>query len=277
MWRGTLLHEIINLPLYWKEVAQAPSLSFPVEKLTFGDHARQYCLLVRPASQPRAWVVYWHGGGWQFGSPEQFRATAQAWLSAGYGVIMPSYRRLPNYRFPAIRQDAINALAACRKYWQERGEGFPEVLLLGMSAGGHLASLAALDADILEQAGWQPPQIRGVIACGGVMDFSVMRNNPSVRMLAGSPQQARFQQANPLTHLNENSPPFLLVHGTKDGMVPYQAAVNFKAHHERHRAPGNCELITLPAGTHLDAARWMFQDSPLRQRVFQQAEKWLAS
>ena len=35
-----------------------------------------------------------------------------------------------------------------------------------------------------------------------------------------------------------------------------------------------CELITMQEGTHLDAARWMFHDTPLRQRIIARAEEW---
>jgi acetyl esterase/lipase len=277
MIRGTVLHELVNLPFYWKAAADAPDVPYPIKKVPFGNHPRQYCLVIEPATRPKAWIVYWHGGGWQFGSPEQFQKTANAWLEAGYGVIIPSYRRLPWYDFRAIRRDTIDALVACRHYWEENnGDPSPPVVLLGMSAGGHLAAITGLDAGIWQQAGWQSEQIKGVIACGAVLDLSMMKNNPIIRLLAGSSQGTTFSQANPSAQLATSTahiPPFLLIHGTKDGMAPYQAATNFQKRLQEIPSAA-CELITMQEGTHLDAARWMFHDTPLRQRIIARAEEW---
>lgn len=281
MIKGTLFHELLNLPLYWKDVKASAPLSYPLTRLTFGKHARQYVLIAEPVRPPLGWVIYWHGGGWQFGSPEQFQKTAAPWLDAGYGVLIPSYRRLPWNDFRAIRKDTVDALVACRQYWKDKGhEPFPPVLLLGMSAGGHLAAITGLDAGIWQQAGLPGEQIKGVVACGGVLDFSLMKNNPIIRLLAGSPGGETFTLANPMAHLgnkiDHQVPPFLLIHGTSDGMVPYQAAVNFQKQYQLLPNATHCDLITLPQGTHLDTARWMFFDTPLRQTIVTQAEEWLS-
>lgn len=276
MLKGTLLHELISLPFYWKEVIESPDLTYPVEKRFFGDHPRQYCLFARPERPPTAWVVYWHGGGWQFGSPEQFKCTTQTWLEAGYGVVIPSYRRLPWYDYRAIRHDTVNALLACRKYWDEYNDDpYPPVLLTGVSAGGHLASITGLDNKISREAGWQTAQIKGVIACGAVLDFSTMKNNPLIRRLAGSSSGAIFRQANPKDQLKEDAVPFVLIHGTNDGMVPYQAAINFRNQHQSLNTRSECELITLEKGTHLDAARWILHDNDVKRKVMKQVETWL--
>jgi acetyl esterase/lipase len=279
MIKGTLLHELLSLPDYWKEVKASPRLPYPLKKIAFGKHSRQYCLMAEPANPPVAWVIYWHGGGWQFGSPEQFQKTALPWLDAGYGVVLPSYRRLPLYDYRTIRQDTIEVLTTCRDYWEKKGDNpHPPVILLGMSAGGHLAAITGLDTDIWQQADWQAQQIRGVVACGAVLDFSLMKNNPIIRLLAGSSRGELYAMANPSTQLPEQQgvlPPFLLIHGTRDGLVPYQAATDFQKRYRAHPSTTTCDLITLPEGTHLDAARWMFHDTPLRQTIMAKAEEWM--
>lgn len=278
MFRGTLLHELLHLPNYWKVVRASPDLPYPVQKIAFGDHYRQYFLIAEPAEPPSGWIIYWHGGGWQFGSPEQFQKTAHPFLDAGYGVIIPSYRRLPWNDFRTIRQDTIMALAACRNFWQSKGNPHPPVVLLGMSAGGHLASIAGLDKGILQEAGWNLAQIKGVVACGGVLDFSLMKNNPIIRLLAGHPERATFSLANPVAQMAKQTaklPPFLLIHGTKDGMVPYEAAVSFLKCYREHSSASTCDLITMQRGTHLDAARWMFKDTLLRQTIMAKVGRWL--
>ncbi len=122
MWRGTLLHELWNLPLYWQQVSAVQLENYQQERIQFGNHNRQYCLVLRPKQPVKAWVVYWHGGGWQFGTPEKFSVTARPWLQAGYGVVLPSYRRIPFHQFESIREDTVAALAACHNYWQGEEE-----------------------------------------------------------------------------------------------------------------------------------------------------------
>jgi acetyl esterase/lipase len=281
MIRGTLLHELLNLPIYWKEVKASPALPYSLNKLPFGNHPRQYCLIAEPTTSPVGWIIYWHGGGWQFGSPEQFQKTALPWLDAGYGVVLPSYRRLPWYDYRAIRNDTIKALATCRNYWESQQENpYPPVILLGMSAGGHLAAITGLDTGIWQQADWQSTQVKGVVACGGVLDFSSMKNNPIIRLLAGAAKSKTYVMANPTAQLSAQQrdlPPFLLIHGSKDGMVPYQTALGFQKRYLSHPSKTACDLITLPEGTHLDAARWMFHDTPLRQTILRKAGEWISN
>lgn len=278
MWRGTLLHELLNLPVYWQQVAGVQLEPHYREKIHFGHHSRQYCLVLRPDKPVKAWVLYWHGGGWQFGTPEQFSVTARPWLRAGYGVIIPSYRRLPFYQFESIRADTIAALSACRRYWESQGEATSStipIILLGMSAGGHIASLVGLDESFRQQAGWGQQSIAGVIAAGAVLDLFPMRYNPIIRILAGSPNSAGFTVANPLTHISADAPPFLVIHGKKDGMAPYRLANNFRDTYRRVATPENLELVVLENGSHLDAGRWMFLSGDLQNKVMQQAESWL--
>jgi len=98
---------------------------------------------------------------------------------------------------------------------------------VGVSAGGHLVSLlGTTDAS----AGWdvgeyldQSSQVQAVIAMAGVMDLS--RNFPNADIEAM--KQVGFgeynvAEASPITHVTEDTPPFLLIHGDKDALVPVE-------------------------------------------------------
>lgn len=277
MWRGTLLHELWNLPLYWQQVSAVQLENYQQERIQFGNHNRQYCLVLRPDQPVKAWVMYWHGGGWQFGTPEKFSVTARPWLKAGYGVVLPSYRRIPFHQFESIREDTVAALAACHNYWQGQENGTTKpVVLLGMSAGGHLASLVGLDQSLRQAAGWQERSVAGVVAAGAVLDLDPMRNNPLIRLLAGKPGSSTFRYANPVSHIHEAAPPFLLIHGRKDGMTPFKVAARFERAYAQRAAADRLQFITLNRGSHLDAGRWMFLPGSLQNKVLQQAEQWLA-
>ncbi|MEZ4988218.1 MAG: alpha/beta hydrolase [Saprospiraceae bacterium] len=231
-----------------------------------------------PETPPRGWVIYWHGGGWQVGSPERFTVSSYAWLEAGYGVVLPSYRRMPQYHFGAIRADLITSLQHIKTWWSATvGHHTFPVILLGMSAGGHIASIAGLDKEIHAATGWDTMKIAGVIACAGVLDLGLMAQNPLIRRLAGSPDSDRFRAANPITHLHGQAPSFLLIHGTADGMVPYEAALSFRHQYQITNPSGSCELITMNKGTHLDTGYWMFQKGAIQDRVLQQADYWLSN
>ena len=82
-------------------------------------------------------VLYFHGGGWVVGSPETHRVLC-AWLAklSGREVYSVAYRLAPEHAFPAQPQDAIAALSALLKR-------FDQVFVAGDSAGGNLAASVA--------------------------------------------------------------------------------------------------------------------------------------
>ena len=77
-------------------------------------------------------LVWFHGGGLVFGSPETHAMMAVALAATGIRVVMPRYRLAPEARWPAMLNDAAEAAVAAR-----RAAG--PIVLGGVSAGGHLA------------------------------------------------------------------------------------------------------------------------------------------
>jgi acetyl esterase len=95
----------------------------------------------RPQGPVRGRIVYFHGGGWVFGTLDAFdpvcRETAAA---AGAEVISVDYRLAPENRYPGPLDDAYRALCAVA------GEGEGPLAVMGDSAGGNLAAACALRA-----------------------------------------------------------------------------------------------------------------------------------
>lgn len=90
------------------------------------------------AGEGDAVAVWFHGGGYVFGSPETHARPAAAFGQAlGVPVVLPRYRLAPEHAWPAQRDDALAAVRAL----QDAGLG---VMLAGDSAGGHLALVTAL-------------------------------------------------------------------------------------------------------------------------------------
>lgn len=96
---------------------------------------------------PRPIVVNYHGGGWCLGSPEQSRWIAgRIAAQAGAIVVSPTYRLAPEHPYPAAVDDAWAALRWVHTHAAELGGDPERIAVMGDSAGGNLAAVAALHA-----------------------------------------------------------------------------------------------------------------------------------
>ncbi|MFT4187277.1 MAG: alpha/beta hydrolase [Aeromicrobium sp.] len=92
-------------------------------------------------------VVNYHGGGWCIGSPEQSRwATSRVAARVGAVVVSPTYRLAPEHPFPAAPDDAWAVLRWVHEHAAEFGGDPERIAVMGDSAGGNLAAVAALQA-----------------------------------------------------------------------------------------------------------------------------------
>ena len=224
----------------------------------YGPHRRQYGLLALQPDDPGApLAVYFHGGGWQFGSPELLSAFGAYFYRRGFHVWMPSHRRLPRYRGCDVREDAVAAMRWCF------GESRPlprwphprQVLLAGVSSGGQLAALMAL-----RQNTWHDGEasVAGMVACGSPLSLEAMGASPTRYRFAGRRLGSDWCALDPLHHLRQAPAfPAVVLHGERDGLVPTRCSEVFVA---RGRALGwtGLRYLRLPGGDHLSAARWVF-------------------
>lgn len=274
--KGSSLHEVVNLPGYWRALRGVDHPVYERKQLRYGAHPRQYVELVMPMGrEPRAWMVYWHGGGWRFGKPERFLPAAFPWLEMDVAVALPSYRRVPRFRWDSIEMDLVNSLRAIQHEVGLRAGREAPFVLAGLSAGGHVAATVGLRPELLEQSGWHPEQLRGVISCAGVLSMDEMPYFPVHWALAGRDHTLR-RLFDPVALIHPSAPPFYLLHGPHDGLAPYRGALRF---HDRFHtvAPGRCELHELPGGTHLDAGRWATVDVRTRRRLQEVVATWLSN
>jgi acetyl esterase len=101
--------------------------------------------LYSPSSSAPGLVVYYHGGGWVFGSLDGWDALVRALaVASGCDVLSVDYRLAPEHVFPAAADDAYDALV-----WAASTSGPAQgrpIVVAGDSAGGNLAAVAALRA-----------------------------------------------------------------------------------------------------------------------------------
>jgi acetyl esterase len=97
-----------------------------------------------PPGQPRAVIVYYHGGGWVLGSVDESDLLGRTLAErTGCAVVLVGYRLAPEYRFPTAVDDSQAALDwAVTRLTEIAGRPVP-VVVAGDSAGGNLAAVLA--------------------------------------------------------------------------------------------------------------------------------------
>lgn len=183
---------------------------------------------------PAPLIVYIHGGGWVGGDKAGGigRDFAPLLLERGYVIAAINYRLSPAYQFPAHIQDVQCAIRHLRSNAERYGIAPDRIAALGGSAGGHLAALLGT-AD--ENAGWPMGDYREPYAgvssrVQAVVDFfgptdlvqiSSGRSNVEGHIFgAADLNDPKLLLFSPLTHVSPDDPPFLILHGDKDAVVP---------------------------------------------------------
>ncbi|RYD54188.1 MAG: alpha/beta hydrolase, partial [Sphingomonadales bacterium] len=129
----------------------------------FGTHG-QTLDVWRPAGQAatRPVIIFWYGGGWVKGDRRAYSFAARAFAKAGFVVVVPDYRKVPEVRFPAFVQDGAQAVKWARDHVAGYGGDPARIALAGHSAGAYTVAMLALDRDWLAAEGVDP----GIVKAG---------------------------------------------------------------------------------------------------------------
>ena len=221
-----------------------------------GYRPLQLDVWVPAAATPSPLVVWIHGGAWMVGDrrylPETLRPgqVFDELLTAGLAVATIDYRHALEAPFPAQLHDAKAAVRYLRAHADVLGVDTTRIGVMGESAGGHLAALVGLTAhrrDLEGDLGAAGPSsaVDVVVDWYGVADLSTMprmtppphiaeklppefATPPEDFLLAGVDDATRAD-ASPITHVTPQAPPFLLVHGTTDWLVPFDQSEQLHA------------------------------------------------
>ena len=177
-------------------------------------------------------LIYVHGGGWNEGD----KAEGVGWRGLnerGFLIVSVNYR-LAAYgsKFPVMIEDLKCAVRYLRAHASEYNLNPERIGAIGASSGGHLVALLGI-AD--ESAGWdtgeyadQSSRVQAVVSMAGFSDFTREVYN-SIEMAiyyafdkmpgSDSPEMAA---ASPITYITPDDPPFLIIHGDKDGIAPLE-------------------------------------------------------
>lgn len=193
-------------------------------------------VVVKGRSYPTVALIQ-HGGWLQVDKRDPWMVPwIEAFYDAGFNVVGLNWRSAPEFKFPTALFDIGKALfIATRRLSALLGKdvlNFP-MNLVGMSSGGHLATLYALEAaryQFRDFPGPFPyPNIKTCISIAGVYDLRTSENtgvgNGFIECFL--PSQSWAPLASPLTYApfaSDKKKSFLLVHGIQDDIIPYQQA-----------------------------------------------------
>ena len=210
--------------------------------------------LLRPwplPARPLPVVIWVHGGAWRVGNKDGALPRLLPFVRRGYAAASVEYRLSGEARFPAPIEDCKCAVRFLRVNAASLGLDPERFGAWGDSAGGHLVALlgTAPDEPALEGTGGWPgisSRVQAVCDWYGPTDFLQMVGQasqldhaapdaPEAQLLGGPIQEVpdRVAQANPISYVSGDAPPFLIVHGDKDPVIPlsqsqllYEALMN---------------------------------------------------
>jgi len=208
---------------------------------------------VPPGEGPFPAVILVHGGGWTegdkagkfiqplFGPLDQ---TGFVWFSI-------NYRLAPQFSFPAPGEDVEAAVRFVKQHAKEYKVNPSRIALMGESAGGHLVDLVGAKNDV---------GVAAVVCFYGPIDLVEWSKRLEGKPLTPAVQalfkmqtldeagRAHIREVSPRIYLNSKTPPFLVIHGTRDEAVDYSQALLTVELFKKIGVP--CDLITIQDGVH---------------------------
>ncbi|HEY8950813.1 MAG TPA: alpha/beta hydrolase [Rhizomicrobium sp.] len=198
--------------------AIVPRRGYGVRKdIAYGAGERQRLDVYMPdgLTAPVPVLLFFHGGSWQFGDKEQYRALGQAFASKGIVTAVANYRLFPPDGFPRFVEDGAQAFKYMRDHASDFGGDMDRVFLCGHSAGAHIAAMLAANGDYLRAIDADPSQMRGVIGIAGPYDFLPIIDPVLIELFGGD----AVPETQPIHFVDGKRAPMLLTHGRDDTTV----------------------------------------------------------
>ena len=234
------------------------------------DNPRQTLNLYLPTAKsekPRPVIVFIHGGGWRAGNKSGGRRWLTPYLRSGrYAGVSVGYRLTDEAHWPSQIHDCKAAIRWIRAHASEYNLDPNKIGIMGTSAGGHLVAMLGTSGEVKELEGDlgdhddQSSRVTCVVDFFGPTEMLTMGkspgldhnapNSPEAKLLGGPVQETKdvARSASPITHVTKDDAPFLIVHGTKDPLVPFEQSTKFQ---KQLQAVGvSANLITMKDGGH---------------------------
>ncbi len=229
---------------------------------------RQQLDIYRPATLPASpcpVLLQIHGGAWVMSRKED-QAQPLMWhlASRGWICVAVNYRLSPSVGFPTHIEDCKRALCWIRENAQDYAMDGSFIAVTGGSAGGHLAALMALSAnnpDLQQDNPDTDTSLQAAVPLYGLYDMASRHQQyrfpePLKQFLTGrvmheseTSNPALWDLASPISQIRNDAPPFFILHGTQDSLIPVRDAQVFS---ERLRAVSTAPVVyaELPFAEH---------------------------
>ncbi|QQS48025.1 MAG: alpha/beta hydrolase [Acidobacteriota bacterium] len=231
-------------------------------------------------------VIFVHGGGWisndKYADMGYMKKTVAEIVSSGFALASIDYRLATQAVFPALIMDCNRAVSFLYDNANKYGLDRSRFALMGFSAGGHLASLMGLSKNNNVAAFFMPKTTRS-FSFKAVLDFygpselvllkkSDDPKSPEAILIGAAPltrpDLARI--ASPVSYVDKNDPPFLIIHGEKDEIVSNKQSKLLHAWLDVIGVPN--ELIIVKDAPHFGA---MYDVDEIRNKVINFLKKHL--
>ena len=211
----------------------------------YGDHPSQLLDVWRPKElpvEPAPVMIFVPGGAWIHGGRQLQGYALMSYLAQkGWVCLSVNYRVSPHNRWPRHITDVKTAIAWARANVDRFGGDRNFVAVAGCSAGGHLAALAGLTPNDPEMQAELPDgsdtSVDAVVGIYGRYDWED-RSTPErarfvdflervvvKRKIDRHPEI--FRKASPIAQVHPDAPPFLVIHGSRDSVIPVAQARSF--------------------------------------------------
>ncbi|MFG6685618.1 alpha/beta hydrolase fold domain-containing protein [Mariniflexile sp. HNIBRBA6329] len=205
------------------------------------------------ATNPTPVVINIHGGGWKSGQKES-QTGLETFFSRGYAVANVAYRLIDVAPAPAAIEDVRCALLYIYRNAKTLNIDTNKIVIMGGSAGGHLALMAGLLAGNNSFDSNCPNsehiKVAAIIDKYGVTDLTPLayKNSPRDWLGLNNTDAEFVKKVSPINYVSQNSPPIFIAHGDADPIVPYQQSIilykRLKAFKVKTR------LLTIKKGKH---------------------------
>lgn len=202
----------------------------------YGAHRRNRLDLYRPRDpqdETAAAALFVHGGSWRDGSRACYGFVGAALASHGIPAAIADYRLFPEVRWPAFQEDIAQAFHWLRDHLGD-GRARP-VVLIGHSAGAHIAALLAADQRWLGDA-----RPAGFVGLSGPYTFEPTHWRTTRDIFATA---RTINEPRPIAHVGPHVPPALLLHGEADPVVDPASTIEMARAWAAAGAPVSCEIL----------------------------------
>jgi acetyl esterase/lipase len=208
--------------------------------------------------KPTPVVINIHGGGWNHGTKES-QTGFNTFFKMGFAVANIEYRLTPQATAPAAVEDARCALIYLIKNAQALNIDVNKIVVMGGSAGGHLALMAGLLANDHRFDGNCPGveniKVAAIIDKYGITDVwdwgygKNITSKSAGRWLGDKANDATFARSvSPINYIHKDNPPVFIAHGDADPTVPYEQSMEL---HKKLKEVGVItEFMTIEGGKH---------------------------